>query len=216
MSRGPDNQQTIAEARRFLSENRQTIVTVFKRHAKIGGGGGGGGSSDGVTTQAEKPEVDLRELVKNLVLLISVTDYLNVSFCLTRHHQLTSTFLFFPSHPHQRKQRKKREKLIPFIDLQTVRRRNQSWSIIIVIDCSLYCKRLLLSHDTRRKDSSPCYNTQINQFKTRQTSSIMIFLFRMYIGILYAKSFLFRHTYTHERWTRIVHGLSLFSERKKQ
>ncbi|KAI9790799.1 MAG: hypothetical protein M1816_004757 [Peltula sp. TS41687] len=83
MSRGPQNQQTLFETRRFLSDNRQTVVTIFKRYAKIGSGGGGGGGDGGVgatVTRVEKgskPEIDLGGLVRNLVLLISATDFLD-------------------------------------------------------------------------------------------------------------------------------------------
>ncbi|KAI9829552.1 MAG: hypothetical protein M1826_005597 [Phylliscum demangeonii] len=64
MNRGPDNQQTIAEVRRFLTENRSSIVTVFKRHAKIGG------------SQAGRSG-DLSELVRHFVLLISAAEFLD-------------------------------------------------------------------------------------------------------------------------------------------
>lgn len=65
MSNG-QNQQTVDEIRRFLTENRQSMVTLFKRHAKIG------------SAQTDIPE-ELDELVKQLVLLITVTDFLAVS-----------------------------------------------------------------------------------------------------------------------------------------
>lgn len=67
LSRGPQNDQTIDQARMFLAENRASIVAIFKRQAKIGGvwvGEVGG---------------DLDELVEFYVLLMTMTGFLDVS-----------------------------------------------------------------------------------------------------------------------------------------
>jgi hypothetical protein len=66
VSRGLQNDQTIGEARRFLSENRASIVAVFKRHAKIGG-------------VRDETNDDIEDLMECYVLLISKTNFLEVS-----------------------------------------------------------------------------------------------------------------------------------------
>ena len=67
LSRGPQNEQTIDSAREFLIENRPLVVSMFKRQARIGG----------VTFDDEG--VDIEDLVELLVLLIAITDFLDVS-----------------------------------------------------------------------------------------------------------------------------------------
>ena len=67
LSRGPQNDQTIDQARIFLAENRAGIVAIFKRQAKIGGVLAGGTGRD------------LDELVEFYVLLMTMTDFLDVS-----------------------------------------------------------------------------------------------------------------------------------------
>ena len=67
LSRGPQNEQTINSVREFLVENRPLVVSIFKRQAKIGG----------VTFDDEG--VDIEDLVELLVLLIAITDFLDVS-----------------------------------------------------------------------------------------------------------------------------------------
>ena len=67
LSRGPQNEYTIEQARLFLIENRPSMVGVFKRQAKIGGI-----ANDDLTG-------DLEELVEFYVLLISLTGFLEVS-----------------------------------------------------------------------------------------------------------------------------------------
>jgi nuclear pore complex protein Nup205 len=64
---------TLASAREFLMENRQSVVGILKRFARVGGINADGG-------------IDLSDLVDNLSLLISATDFLAVS--------LSSTSLF--------------------------------------------------------------------------------------------------------------------------
>ncbi|KAI9775555.1 MAG: hypothetical protein M1839_001033 [Geoglossum umbratile] len=63
LSKGPQNQHTIEQARRFLAENRYQVVAIFKRHAKIGG----------VSTDASG---DLEDIVESFTLLISMTKFL--------------------------------------------------------------------------------------------------------------------------------------------
>ncbi|KAI9837296.1 MAG: hypothetical protein M1819_000370 [Sarea resinae] len=65
LSRGPQNEQTMQQARKFLTENRPSVVAVFKRHAKIGSG------------QAEII-CDLEQLVESFVLLITMTNFLDI------------------------------------------------------------------------------------------------------------------------------------------
>ena len=72
LSRGAQNEQTIDSAREFLIENRPLVVSIFKRQARIGG----------VTFDNEG--VDIEDLVELLVLLIAMTNFLDVS----QSHQL--------------------------------------------------------------------------------------------------------------------------------
>ncbi|KAI4173910.1 MAG: hypothetical protein LQ343_002678 [Gyalolechia ehrenbergii] len=65
MSRGSQNQQTIDQAKLFLSENRSLIVAIFKRQARIG------------AAAAENPTVDVEELVELLVLLMTMTGFID-------------------------------------------------------------------------------------------------------------------------------------------
>ena len=67
LSRGPQNEQTINSAREFIIENRPLVVSIFKRQARIGG----------VTFDNEG--VDIEDLVGLLVLLIAITNFLDVS-----------------------------------------------------------------------------------------------------------------------------------------
>lgn len=66
-SRGLHNQQILEQTREFLSENRQGIVGVFKRYAKIGGLAG---------TELSGP---LEDLVKSYTTLIAGVGFLEVS-----------------------------------------------------------------------------------------------------------------------------------------
>ena len=72
LSRGAHNEQTIDSVREFLIENRPLVVSIFKRQARIGG----------VTFDNEG--VDIEDLVELLVLLIAMTNFLDVS----QSHQL--------------------------------------------------------------------------------------------------------------------------------
>lgn len=67
LSRGPQNDQTIEDAKGFLMENRPLVVSMFKRQARIGG------------VSFDDAGVDIDELVELFVLLIAVTDFLDVS-----------------------------------------------------------------------------------------------------------------------------------------
>jgi nuclear pore complex protein Nup205 len=66
VSKGEQHAQTIGQARAFLEENRPTVVSIFKRNAKIGGY---------ESSTAENVE----RLVEALVVLMAVTDFVEVS-----------------------------------------------------------------------------------------------------------------------------------------
>ena len=73
MARGVENEQIKARVREFLSENRGSVVAVFKRNAKIGWANGAlAGEDDGTGAV-------LSECVDMYALLISATGWLNVS-----------------------------------------------------------------------------------------------------------------------------------------
>ena len=67
LSRGPQNDRTIESAKGFLVENRPLVVSMFKRQARIGG------------VSFDDAGVDIEELAELFVLLIAVTDFLDVS-----------------------------------------------------------------------------------------------------------------------------------------
>jgi len=71
LSRGPQNRQAIDCVKLFLLDNRNLALTIFKRHAGIGGGKG----LEGIA--------DLKILVDMFVLLYSLTDYIDVGFLST-------------------------------------------------------------------------------------------------------------------------------------
>lgn len=66
LSRGQQNDQTVRQAREFLTQNRASMIAVFKRNANIGG----------VPTENIG---DLSDLVDNFTLLISACGFLEVS-----------------------------------------------------------------------------------------------------------------------------------------
>ena len=68
LSRGSQNAQTIEQARLFLIENRPSVVTMLKRHAKVGSQIVNQDDVDGV----------VNELAEYYVLLISLTRFLEV------------------------------------------------------------------------------------------------------------------------------------------
>ena len=65
LSRGPQNDQTVFQAREFLKENRNSMVSIFKRSVKVGG--------------LQDIGADLGELVDCFTLLVSATGFLEVS-----------------------------------------------------------------------------------------------------------------------------------------
>lgn len=65
-SRGPENEQTLRQGRKFLSENRLSILTVFKRSARVG-----------LLDQAV-PDESVVALAEAYMLLISLTGFLDV------------------------------------------------------------------------------------------------------------------------------------------
>lgn len=67
ISRGPQNQQSIVQARTFLAENRSLVVAMFKRSAKIG--------QVTTTTIGDATETIVEELVGLFVLLITFTNF---------------------------------------------------------------------------------------------------------------------------------------------
>ena len=68
LSRGPQNAQTVEQARLFLVENRPSVVALLKRHAKLGGH----------VVHTEEVDGVVNELVEYYVLLISLTGFLEV------------------------------------------------------------------------------------------------------------------------------------------
>ena len=67
LSRGLQNEQTVAQARSFLTEHRPLVVAIFKRQARVG------------AITFEDMGVSVSELVELFVLLISITGFLDVS-----------------------------------------------------------------------------------------------------------------------------------------
>jgi nuclear pore complex protein Nup205 len=70
--------QTLASSLEFLTENRQSVVGILKRFARVGGINADGG-------------IDLSDLVDNLSLLISATDFLTVGISSTLFCEADST-----------------------------------------------------------------------------------------------------------------------------
>lgn len=73
LSRGPQNDQTLHQAREFLKQNRGAMVAVFKRNANVGG--------VHADNDSEMREV-MDALVDNFTLLVSATGFLDVSVSL--------------------------------------------------------------------------------------------------------------------------------------
>ncbi|KAF2398801.1 hypothetical protein EJ06DRAFT_91734 [Trichodelitschia bisporula] len=78
LSRGHSNDRTLKLAREFLTENRQSVVGVFKRHASIGG--------------KSHVAYDLGDLVDNFTLLISATGFLEFEDTSSAHRSPLSVF----------------------------------------------------------------------------------------------------------------------------
>ncbi|CAF9928707.1 MAG: hypothetical protein ALECFALPRED_004119 [Alectoria fallacina] len=68
LSRGPQNEQSIESAKAFLTENRPLVVSMFKRQARIGG------------VSFDDAGVDIEELVELFMLLIAMTNFLDVGY----------------------------------------------------------------------------------------------------------------------------------------
>jgi nuclear pore complex protein Nup205 len=66
LSRGPQNEQTLEQGRRFLADNRLSTLAVLKKSAGLGIG------ADGSTKSID-------ELADSYMLLMSVTGFLDVS-----------------------------------------------------------------------------------------------------------------------------------------
>ena len=69
LSRGAQNEQTIESAKAFLTENRPLVVSMFKRQARIGG-----------VSFDDAGVVDIEDLVELFMLLIAMTDFLDVGY----------------------------------------------------------------------------------------------------------------------------------------
>lgn len=68
IARGRQNDQTIFQAREFLTENRHSMVAIFKRSVNVGAG------------QYEEVSQDLVDLVDCWTVLVDVTGFLQVGF----------------------------------------------------------------------------------------------------------------------------------------
>lgn len=68
LSRGPQNELSIESAKVFLTENRPLVVSMFKRQARIGG------------VSFDDAGVDIEALVELFMLLIAMTDFLDVGY----------------------------------------------------------------------------------------------------------------------------------------
>lgn len=67
LARGQHNDQTIRSGRTFLVESRALVVATFKRQAKMGG------------VSFDDAGIDIEELVELFTVIISITDFLDVS-----------------------------------------------------------------------------------------------------------------------------------------
>jgi len=66
VSRGAQNEQTLAEGRKFVLESRSSMMTVMKKHAGIG-------------AVDKSLELDIGDLAEAYMLLMSMTDFLKVN-----------------------------------------------------------------------------------------------------------------------------------------
>jgi nuclear pore complex protein Nup205 len=67
VSRGEQNEQTLTLGRRFLAENRLSVITVFKRSMNIG------------VNEAISSDGLVDDLAESYMLLITLTGFINVS-----------------------------------------------------------------------------------------------------------------------------------------
>jgi nuclear pore complex protein Nup205 len=79
LSRGSQHQQTHEQGRRFLTENRLSILSVLKKSAGLG---------TGIDMSQQQ---SIEELADSFMLLMSVTRFLEVSSTLTPIEQLLLT-----------------------------------------------------------------------------------------------------------------------------
>lgn len=77
LSRGPQNQQTLEQGRRFLSDNRLAVLDVLKKSAGLG-------HSVNVSEQS------IDELSETFLLLMSITGFLDVCSRLPKHLSLAN------------------------------------------------------------------------------------------------------------------------------
>lgn len=73
LSRGSQNQQTLGQGRKFLAENRLSILAVFKKSAGIGTGSVLSGQI-------------IDELAESFMLLMTITGFLDVGHTLNPFH----------------------------------------------------------------------------------------------------------------------------------
>lgn len=66
LCRGPQNSQTMEQAKLFLAENRSSVVAIFKRQTKIG------------PKPPANAGADIGEIIDLFVLLITITQFLEV------------------------------------------------------------------------------------------------------------------------------------------
>lgn len=66
LSRGSQNQQTLEQGRKFLSENRLSILAVLKKSA-------------GLSDVNQRPDESVQDLADVFMLLMSVTGFVEVS-----------------------------------------------------------------------------------------------------------------------------------------
>lgn len=78
ISKGSNHEHTLRSARDFVTQNRPFVVSIFKRNAAIGG------SVLGMATNGGKG-IDLSNLVDGFTLLLSATNFLQVSDKLSFH-----------------------------------------------------------------------------------------------------------------------------------
>ena len=64
LSRGSQNQQTLDHGRKFLTDNRLTILAILKKSAGLGN---------------SKPDESIQDLADVFMLLMSVTGFIEVS-----------------------------------------------------------------------------------------------------------------------------------------
>jgi len=77
LSRGPQNEITLAAARGFLAENRANIMAIFKLHARTSAGGGSGGGESGSVGGSEGVKENVvAELVEMFTVLIAASGFL--------------------------------------------------------------------------------------------------------------------------------------------